>query len=182
MSTDFLDFDIDNMYFDTPLPEKAEALINEAAEEYGSELSELLLLRAYLLAPEHLTVMVALYRYYYYQCRLEDALTVVMNAIRTSGNELHLNHDWRKVTETEVAAGAYRSVGIVRFYLLALKAAGFVKLRIGDIEEGKEMLRKVISHDPNDRLKTVALLDVVESYTRKQECDVELMVVAGGKL
>lgn len=116
MSTDFLDFDIDNMYFDSPLPETAEKLIDDAAEHYGEETAELLLLRAYLLAPEHLSTMVALYRYYYYQHRLGDALTVVENAIRTSARELHLVDDWRIVTPIEVAAGAYKSVGLVRFY------------------------------------------------------------------
>ncbi len=165
MSTDFLDFEVDDMYFDTPLPEMAEQLIDEAAELYGEEKAELLLLRAHLLAPEHLSTMVALYRYYYYQHRLADALTVVESAIRVSARELHLIDDWRKVTPLEVAAGAHKSVGLVRFYLLALKAAGFVMVRMGDVEKGAAALRKVIEHDPNDRLKTKDLLEIILSYT-----------------
>ncbi len=169
MSTDFLDFDIDNMYFDSPLPEAAEKLIDDAAEHYGEETAELLLLRAYLLAPEHLSTMVALYRYYYYQHRLGDALTVVENAIRTSARELHLVDDWRIVTPLEVAAGAYKSVGLVRFYLLALKAAGFVMVRMGNVDKGADALRKVIEHDPKDRLKSKDLLEVILSYSYAKE-------------
>ena len=165
MSTDFLDFDVDNMYFDTPLPDLAEQLIDEAAQRYGEETAELLLLRAYLMAPEHLTTMVALYRYYYYQHRLADALTVVNNAISISARELHLTDNLRAVTPLEVAAGAHKSVGLVRFYLLALKAAGFVMVRMGDVENGTEALKKVVEHDPNDRLKTKDLLEVILSYT-----------------
>ncbi len=169
MSTDFLDFDVDNMYFDTPLPRQAEWMINEAAERYGEEEAELLLLRAYLMAPEHFSTMVALYRYYYYQHRLEDALTVVENAIRVAARALHLVDDWRMVTPLEVAAGAYKSVGLVRFYLLALKAAGFVMVRMGDVDNGADALRKVIEHDPNDRLKTRDLLEIILSYTYSRE-------------
>jgi len=165
MNTDFLDFDVDNMYFDTPLPERAEQLIDEAAEHYGEDTAELLLLRAYVLAPEHLSTLVALYRYYYYQHRLGDALTVVENAIRVSARELHLVDDWRIVKPLEVAAGAHKSVGLVRFYLLGLKAAGFVMVRMGNVDEGADALRKVVEHDPNDRLKTKDLLEIILSYT-----------------
>jgi tetratricopeptide (TPR) repeat protein len=169
MSTDFLDFDVENMYFDTPLPEKAEQLINEAADLYGTETAELYLLRAYVLAPEHLSTMVALYRYYYYQHRLDDALAVVENAIRISARELHLSPNWEEVLPLAVAAGAHKSVGLVRFYLLALKAAGFVMVRMGDVDRGADALRKVIEHDPNDRLKTKDLLEIILSYTYANE-------------
>ena len=179
MSADFLDFDVDNMYFDTPLPKQAEQLIDAAADHYGEEKAELLLLRAYLMAPEHLSTMVALYRYYYYQHRLADALTVVENAIRISARELHLVDDWRNVTPLELAAGAYKSVGLVRFYLLALKAAGFVMVRMGDVDSGADALRKVIEHDPNDRLKTIDLLEVILSYTYANENDNVLRFAAG---
>lgn len=179
MSTDFLDFDVDDMYFDAPLRKDAEALINEAAEAYGTDKAEILLLRAFMLAPEHLSVLVALYRYYYYQHRLGDALVVVENAIRVSARELHLAGDWRAVRPIEVAAGAHRSVGLVRFYLLALKAAGFVMVRMGDVDNGADALRKVIEHDPNDRLKTKALLEIILSYTYANENKNVLRFAAG---
>jgi len=179
MNTDFLDFDVDDMYFDTPMPEQVEQLIDAAAEHYGEEMAELLLLRAYLLAPEHLSTMVALYRYYYYQHRLGDALTVVKNAIRISARELHLVDDWRLVTPIEVAAGAYKSVGLVRFYLLALKAAGFVMVRMGDVDTGADALRKVIEHDPKDRLMTKDLLEVILSYTYANENENVVRFAAG---
>ena len=169
MSTDFLDFEIDSMYFDSPLDQEVDSLINQASESYGTEKAELLLLRAYLMAPEHLSVLVALYRYYYYQHRLTDALIVADKAIKSAAKELHIGDNWKTVRPLEVAAGAFRSVGLVRFYLLALKAAGVVMVRLGDFDNGVEAMNKVLEHDPNDRLKTKELLEIVQSYSYTKE-------------
>ncbi len=179
MGSDFLDFDVDDMYFDKPLDSEADRLIKEASEQYGTDKSEMLLLRAFLIAPEHLSVMVALYRYYYYQHRLGDALRVVELAIRVSARQLRIHEDWHDVDSASVAAGAFRSVGLVRFYLLALKAAGFVMVRMGNIDEGTDAMRKVIEHDPDDRLKTKDLLEVILSYTYSRDNENVLRFAAG---
>ena len=68
---DLLDFNGEAMYFDEPVTPRVEALLAQAAEHYGAGPedtgAELCLLRAYFLEPEHLTVLVALYRYFYYR-------------------------------------------------------------------------------------------------------------------
>ena len=176
---DILDLDIDSMYFESPLPDEVEGLINRASEKYGESEAELLLLRAFFKAPDHLTVLVALYRYYYYQIRLDDALKVAEYTIAAAAKSLHLQQDWRIVKPLEVAAGAHKSVGLVRFYLLALKAMGIVQMRLGDIELGQEVLRKVISLDPKDRLKTVDLLAIAESYQIKEMANTTRLSVVG---
>lgn len=165
MSSDFLDLEIDSLYFDAPIPARAEALIKEASECYGSIEAELQLLRAYLLAPENLTVIVALYRYYYYQHRLEDALVIAQRALDVSGRAIYLSPNWEAITAHDVAGGAFKSVGLVRFYLLAIKALGVVRLRLGDIEGGKEAIRKVCTLDPQDRLKTKEFLAMIEEVS-----------------
>jgi hypothetical protein len=53
------------------------------------------------------------------------------------------------------------SFTLVRFYLLAVKGAAFMNLRIGNIAEGVEMLNKVVEFDSNDRLGARALLQSV---------------------
>jgi len=140
-------------------------MIKQAGECYGAPEAELLLLRAYLLAPENLTVIVALYRYYYYQHRLEDALVIASRALEVSGRAIYLSPDWQRLTAHDVAGGAFKSIGLVRFYLLAIKALGIVKLRLGDIDGGKEAIRKVCTLDPQDRLKTAAFLEMVEGFS-----------------
>ena len=73
---DLLDFSDCELYFDVPMPAAAEQLLAQASAEYGDPSAETALLRAHLLAPENLTVLVGLYRYYFYQHRPGDALQV----------------------------------------------------------------------------------------------------------
>jgi len=157
---DLLDFSEVSLYFDEPIEEKVNQLINEASENYGETDVEPLLLEAYNLAPTHLSVLVAVYRYYYYQHRLDDALVIAEQALAVSGERLRFPSDWQNVTNDHLGAGALVSMGMLRFYLLALKAAGFLNLRLKRWEDAIKMLMKVVGLDQSDRLGCAALLDI----------------------
>ena len=86
---DLLDFEQAELYFDEPLAQDVSRLIEGAADKYGSEEAESLLLRASLMAPQHLMVLVALYRYYFYQHRFEDALLVGESTLAVVGRRLN---------------------------------------------------------------------------------------------
>ena len=158
---DLLDFSDCKLYFEDALPAEAEQLIAEAAADYGRPNAEMALLRAHLLAPDHLTVLVALYRYYFYQHRLNDVLIVADHAMRVSARYLGLPRDWRQIDEARLGSAASISFGLLRFYLLALKAASVVLLRLGRIEESRQRLQKLSSLDSRDQLGTARLLEVV---------------------
>lgn len=160
---DLLDFSEKSLYFDEPLVEQAEVLIDQAAAEYGNSNVEPLLLEAYKIAPQHLTVLVALYRYYYYQHRLEDALYIAHQALVVSGQRLKFPQQWYQLTDAHLGAGALVSMGMVRFYLLALKAAGYLNLRLQKWQTAIDMLMKVSELDEADRLGTAALLEIAYS-------------------
>jgi tetratricopeptide (TPR) repeat protein len=181
MNKDILDLDIDSLYFDAPLAPEIEKMIKLAGSSYGSDQAELLLLQAYLRAPENLTVIVALYRYYYYQHRLQDALLIAERSLEVTAKLINLHHHWKDITSEDLAGGVFKSVGLVRFYLLSLKALGVVKIRLGDTEPGIEAVRKVCSLDPKDHLKTLDFLKMIEKVThpRYQEWDGELKAVVG---
>jgi hypothetical protein len=49
----------------------------------------------------------------------------------------------------------------LRFYLLALKGAAYLNLRLDKLAQGRAMLEKLIRLDPEDRLGAAALLQVV---------------------
>lgn len=159
---DLLDFDGQGLYFDEPLAEEVEGLLAEAAEGYGNGTAEAPLLRAYFLASDNLTVLVALYRFYYYQHRLSDALLVARRALAASGSRLGLPERWERVGVYDLGFAAIQSMGMVRFYLLALKGAGYLSLRIGDMSAGAAMLGKVAELDPKDSMGAVALLELLE--------------------
>ncbi len=161
---DLLDFSDCKLYFEEPLPAEAERLIAQAAREYGEASAEFSLLRAHLLAPENLTVLVGLYRYYFYQHRLDDALVVAERAMQLSGRHLGLPSDWNRIDEAQLGQAAANSFGLLRFYLLALKAASVVLLRLGQIPASRARLSKLASLDSRDQLGAGKLLEVVDEF------------------
>ncbi len=168
---DLLQFEGHDLYFDEPLDENVERLLKAAGEQYGTPEAELMLLQSYLMAPQHLTVLVALYRFYFYQHRHGDALVVADRALEVSANMLDFPSNWRYLSLPDVGAGAMKSMGLVRFYLLALKAAGYLYLRVGDRDKGIAMLSKVTELDESDRLGAGALLDVVSQASSADLAD-----------
>lgn len=157
---DLMDFDQATLYFDDPVSPEVERLIAEAGAGYGSDASETLLLRAHFLAPGQLVVLVAMYRYYFYQHRLDDALVVADRALDAAGARLGFPADWRQLHPQHLGHAALRSIGLLRFYLMVLKAAGYINLRLGREAQGTAMLEKLVEMDSHDRLGGKALLDV----------------------
>lgn len=173
---DLLDFSDCKLYFEDALPAEAELLIARAAQNYGDPAAELALLRANLLAPEHLTVLVSLYRYYFYQHRLDDVLIVAEHAKRVSARHLGIPNDWRQIDEAQLGSAAATSFGLLRFYLLALKAESVVLLRLGRIAESRDRLTKLAALDSRDHLGAAKLLEVVDEF--QQEHPIETAPVA----
>ncbi|MFA6921617.1 MAG: hypothetical protein WC216_07205 [Gallionella sp.] len=165
---DLLNFEQAELYFDEPVSPEIEGLIAQAAACYGEEGAEVLLLRANFMAPNQLMVLVALYRYYFYQHRLEDALLVAESALAVTGRRLEFPDSWGSLHSDNVGAGVMRSMGLVRFYLMVLKAAGYINLRLARYETGLAMLEKLVELDSHDRMGAKALLDAIrnESFER----------------
>lgn len=164
MTTDFLDLEIDSMYFEGVMNEEAKRLIEKASMCYGSIEAERCLLKAYLIDSDNLMVHVALYRYYYYQHRLEDAIRIVNRLLSSTSKKLGITENWKKLTVSIVEKAAKRSVSLLRYHLLALKALAFVKVRTGKIDEGISMMNKVVELDPKDYLKTRDLLNIIVAH------------------
>ncbi|OIQ94870.1 hypothetical protein GALL_231030 [mine drainage metagenome] len=162
---DLLDFEQAELYFDEPLAPEIADLIVSAADKYGSEEAEGMLLSASFMAPQHLMVLVALYRYYFYQHRLEDALLVGESAMAVAGRRLQFPETWRYLNEASLGAGVMRSMGLVRFYLMVLKATGYINLRLGHFAVGRAMLEKLVELDSHDRMGGKALLEVLQQVS-----------------
>ncbi len=158
---DLMDFDQAGLYFDEPVADTVQTLIAEAGDTYGDPGAEDLLLRAYFLAPEALIVLVALYRYYFYQHRLADALIVADRALRIVGARLGFPPEWTRLHPDFLGQAVLRSMGLLRFYLSVLKATGYINLRLGRMAEGRAQIEKLIELDSHDRFGGKALLGVV---------------------
>lgn len=176
---DFLDFEGQDLYFDTPISSEVTELLEQAAECYPNAESEALLMRGYFLEPEHLTVLVALYRYFYYQHRYEDALLISDRALKAAGRLLGFHTDWSELSLPAVGSGVMVSMGLIRFYLLALKASGYLCLRMGDFEEASKRLDKLVELDSTDQFGS-AFLRVMAQKGLRGEYDPKSNVVGIG--
>ena len=169
---DLLDLGEDGLYFDEPCLPEVEALIAQAAQHYGRANAEQFLLRAYFLAPEQLSVLVALYRYYFYQHRLEDALVVAERALDVTARRLHLVGGWSSIGRIALGEAVMRSMGLLRFHLLALKGSAVILLRLGRLDEARLRLAKIAEVDERDALGVTPLLAVIAE--RQQEIAEEI--------
>ncbi|MDP2030840.1 MAG: hypothetical protein Q8K12_14475 [Thiobacillus sp.] len=165
---DLMDFDQATLYFDDPVAPEVEQLIAEAGAVYGSDDAETLLLRAYFLAPGQLVVLVALYRYYFYQHRLDDALIVADRTLATASHRLGLPAEWQQLHPQHLGYAVMRSMGLLRFYLMVLKAAGYINLRLGRAAQGEAMLNKLIEMDSHDRIGGKSLLEVYQNAMQEE--------------
>lgn len=159
---DLQDFEGQDLYFNAALPDKVAELIERAAELYGQGDAEKPLLRAFFLEPEHHMVHVALYRFYYYQHRYQDALFIADKAMEVARKELKLPQDWREMERGHLGVASMQSMGLLRFYLLALKGAGYLNLRLGNIETAIEILSKLVMLDEKNRLGCEMLLEIAK--------------------
>ncbi len=156
---DLLNVENQALYSDEEMPQIISDLLAQAANDYATGTAEFPLLRAYFLAPENLAVLVALYRFFFYQHRTEEALLVAQRCLDVTGKRLNLPA-WQQLT-TDII-DATQSMGLVRFYLLALKGAAYLKLRLRQFEEARQMINVIMSLDTKDQLGCSLLLNVLE--------------------
>jgi hypothetical protein len=166
---DLLDFEGQALYFDDELPAAVSELLKRAADAYGSSEAEHLLLRAYFREPAHLTVLVALYRYFYYQHRYEDAFLVADRAMAVVAERLELRSSWQQLNLQTLGGCILRSMTLTRFYLMALKGSGYLKLRMDETQEGLERLEKVAELDTDDRMGVRSLVQLARDELRRKE-------------
>ncbi|MEA1050646.1 hypothetical protein U5801_12635 [Lamprobacter modestohalophilus] len=182
---DLLDLDNEAMYFETSLPDDVQQLLDESGQQYRSQAldgsseddleltsvdsAEWALLRAYLKAPEHLSVIVALYRFFYYRHRYAEAVMMADRAILLSSRQLGLNEDWRQLRQADLERAAQHSMTSTRFLLLALKGAAWLLLRQHQPQAAIERLAPVRAFDQKDQLGTSELLSWAEKAVRREE-------------
>ncbi|GAB1257696.1 tetratricopeptide repeat protein [Aurantivibrio plasticivorans] len=158
---DLQDFESQLMYFDKPMSEEVSELIEKAAAAYSEGEAEPYLQRAFDIDPDNLSVLVALYRFYYYQHRYEDAIDIADHVMSVVAPTIKFPSHWSEIQFAHLARGVMESFTMVRFYLLAVKGAAYLNLRLGNMELGVRMLNKVIELDNKDRLGARVLLQAM---------------------
>jgi len=158
---DLLDFEAQGLYFEQPDVAGVEELIATAAENYANGDAELSLLKAYFLAPESLNVLVALNRFYYYQHRLEEALTATTKALTVIRPAIAFPEDWQNLQTSHITDAPADLLTHVRMYLFTLKAVGFLNMRLKNLDLSQAIFEKLVELDSKDRIGAQGLLELV---------------------
>jgi tetratricopeptide (TPR) repeat protein len=144
------------------LPPEAEFHLWEAGLSYHlDDVAEHHLREAQTLAPGHAAVLIGFYRFYFYKGRLADALVIARLCLDKAARENRLAPDWQDVVAGDAAFGDYENV-LPRFYLFTLKGYAYLHMRLGDLEEGRAAVTKLLELDPSDKVGARVLLDVLE--------------------
>jgi tetratricopeptide (TPR) repeat protein len=144
------------------LPPEAEFHLWEAGLSYHlDDVAEHHLREAQALAPGHAAVLIGLYRFYFYKGRLADALTIARICLEKAARENRLAADWRQVAADDAAFSRYENM-LPRFYLFTLKGYAYLQMRLGNLEEGRAAVAKLLELDPSDKVGARVLLEVLE--------------------
>ncbi|MGO8915037.1 MAG: hypothetical protein ACLQJR_03935 [Stellaceae bacterium] len=144
------------------LPEAAELHLRQAALAYHRDaLAERHLREAQLVAPDHAAVVIGRYRYYFYKGRLREALAVARTCLDKAARDNDLPRDWRCARQGDAAFSSYDAV-LPRFYLFTLKAYAYLQMRLGNLDDGRAAVMKLLELDPTDKLGAGVLLGVLD--------------------
>jgi hypothetical protein len=142
------------------LPSEAERSLRLAGLAWHREdQAEAHLARAAELAPGHLAVLVAHYRYHFYKHHYGQAERFARECLDRVAAELRMPAEPEAVTPEH--ADFAGDDPLVRFWLFAMQAYGYVLLRLGDEARGISVLEKVALLDTPDHTKTRILLQVI---------------------
>lgn len=144
------------------LPHDAENHLRLAGLAYGDDDMALRHLGLAMdAAPDHAAVLIGYYRFYFYKGRLDDALSVATACLDKAARDNALAGDWRMLRREDADFGNYESI-LPRFYLFTLKAYGYLNMRLGNLEEGREVVLKLLELDPGDKIGAKVLLNVLD--------------------
>lgn len=160
--TDRFDNDFSASLLGAGLPPEAERHLQCAAQNYRfGDIAEAHLRDAEALAPGHAAVLIGLYRFYFYKGHLAQALAVARQCLDKAARELGLPHDWQEVRPAMARFGLFEETG-PRFFLFSLKGYAYLHMRLGDLQEGRRALRKLLELDPSDKVGAQVLLNVID--------------------
>lgn len=156
-------------YYGGDLPPDAERLLHLAAASYSDgDAAEAYLAQAAAIAPGHRLVDLGHYKFHFYKANLDLALDYGERMLGHAMAAIGLNHtDWRTVTRDHADFTGLEPAP--RLFLFSLTAIGYLLLRLGRIEAGREVLGKVAELDPGDKFGAARLLAVADRHGREED-------------
>lgn len=153
------------------LPELAELHLRLAGLSYQHDaLAESHLRQAQAAAPDHPAVLIGFYRFYFYKGRLAEALDIARLCLSKAACDNGINPDWKRVSKGDANFSSYEAI-LPRFFLFTLKGYAYLQMRLGNLEEGRTALMKLLELDPSDKLNAAVLVKVLARRESGDEDD-----------
>ena len=142
----------ERVLFSPNLPEAVNQLLQQAVAASHAEkpLAEKLFKQARQLDPSCLQTYFALYKFYFYQGRLQEAEREVLAGLEQAALQGNFPADFRQLARQAAEWDMYGSETTL-FYLYTLKALAFIKLRQDLADEARAILAAVEVLDPEDK-------------------------------
>ena len=168
LSSETKNWEDDSVGLFPPAPPEAQALLREASRSWSDTAkARRFLSEADRLHGESLPVVLGCYKFYFYKGLLREAIPFALRAAEMMGQRLGLRRSFMELSLEDAPFSDY--VAGPRFYLFAMKAAGYLYARLGETERGLEILEKIRTLDKNDHLGVSPLIAVIRRGGREEE-------------
>ncbi|MDD4915495.1 MAG: hypothetical protein PHW13_10740 [Methylococcales bacterium] len=154
----------ERVLFSLDIPEAVNNLLQAAvvANHVDRPRAEQLFKQAQALDGACLQTHFALYKFYFYQGRLQEAEREVMTGLAAASSQGLFPDDYRQLAAEPEKWDMYAS-DITLFYLYTLKALAFIKLRRQQVEESQTILDLLRVLDPEDRIGSSVIMQLAQA-------------------
>jgi tetratricopeptide (TPR) repeat protein len=153
---------LDTAYLGDGLPAEAERHLRLAGQNYHQDETAVMHLnKAKQAAPDHPAVFIGFYRFYFYKNQLAEALKIAQECLVKAARDNGMDSDWRKAKPDDADFDNFGAI-MPRFFLFTLKGYGYLQMRLGNLDEGRSAITKLLELDPNDKTGGKVLLTVLE--------------------
>ncbi|MES9938989.1 MAG: hypothetical protein ABW104_04355 [Candidatus Thiodiazotropha sp. 6PLUC2] len=155
------------VHFGFDIEPEADAQLQKAASLISSrEASSEALKHAEQIAPEQIEVLIARYKFHFYQGETEIAEKLAIKVLKLAAEQGGFNQDWHQLHPHTTDWNDPRKPG--RFYLYSLKALAFIRLRQNDIEEAQSILNALSRLDPMDQVGADVIRDLLDAINEDE--------------
>lgn len=135
-------------------------LLQEAAAAYQqTNRAEAMLWSAQAINPACLPVYFALYKFYFYKFRLDEAEKAALMGMEMAARQGDFSSDWSQLSSFSADWSVINEPQ--HFYLFTLKALAFIRLRLGRRTESLDLLNKLQELDPHDSVGSSVVRDLL---------------------
>ena len=156
----------ERVLFSPSIPAEVNNLLQAAvaASSVNQRQAETLFIQAQALDRQCLQTYFALYKFYFFQKRLDDAERIVLAGLEESAKQGGFPNDYHQLVANLRKWNLYANEPSL-FYLYTLKALAFIKLRLGFTLDAQLVLSHIALLDPEDRSGASVIMELAAGVT-----------------